>query len=409
MIRLRTHSIRYETGLIEARKRNQSTAIRLRGVFIDEMKRKTKSSGKSALDRLARAGPQREERAERAEADRDERSVDEQQRDPRRPRREADAEQQAGGDVEDRLQHAEHDDPGELARRGAPRRAPGSATSREKNPVWMSRARSVPAFIVEKSAPWMNGTASAKARNESVGKPGSSRRRLEAARVEEQQRDGEDERRDRARRLARGAHDRALREGADLRRQGAHRRRPPRPRRVGCALERAPGLREEDVVEGRRAQLDVVDDDALGVHRADHVRQPEAVAEAHGEVALVAERLTEAAEQLRDLRPCRSSWHGITWMLGRPISAFSAAGVPSATILPWSMIPTRSASTSASSRYCVVRNTVTLSSRASRATSSQRAVRLCGSRPVVGSSRKRMLGRWTSASARSRRRFMPPE
>jgi hypothetical protein len=40
------------------------------------------------------------------------------------------------------------------------------------NPVWMSRARSVPAFIVEKSAPWMNGTARAKARNESVGKPG---------------------------------------------------------------------------------------------------------------------------------------------------------------------------------------------------------------------------------------------
>ena len=42
------------------------------------------------------------------------------------------------------------------------------------NPVWTSRARSVPAFIVEKSAPWMNGTASAKARNESVGKPGRS-------------------------------------------------------------------------------------------------------------------------------------------------------------------------------------------------------------------------------------------
>ena len=36
----------------------------------------------------------------------------------------------------------------------------------------MSRARSVPAFIVAKSAPWMNGTASAKATNEVVGKPG---------------------------------------------------------------------------------------------------------------------------------------------------------------------------------------------------------------------------------------------
>ena len=60
---------------------------------------------------------------------------------------------------------------------------------------------------------------------------------------------------------------------------------------------------------------------------------------------------------------------------------------------PWSMIPTRSASTSASSRYCVVRNTVTPSSRARRPTSSQSAVRLCGSSPVVGSSRKRVRRR----------------
>ena len=37
----------------------------------------------------------------------------------------------------------------------------------------MSRARSVPAFIVAKSAPWMNGKARKKARNESDGKPGS--------------------------------------------------------------------------------------------------------------------------------------------------------------------------------------------------------------------------------------------
>ena len=35
--------------------------------------------------------------------------------------------------------------------------------------------------------------------------------------------------------------------------------------------------------------------------------------------------------------------------------------------------------------------------------------RLTGSRPVVGSSRKMMPGRWTRAAARSRRRFMPPE
>ena len=45
--------------------------------------------------------------------------------------------------------------------------------SRFRKPVWMSFARSVPAFIVEKSAPWMKGTASANATKESVGKPGS--------------------------------------------------------------------------------------------------------------------------------------------------------------------------------------------------------------------------------------------
>src|SRR3989440_640465 len=52
------------------------------------------------------------------------------------------------------------------------RRRIGVSESRLRKPVWMSRARSVPAFIVAKSAPWMNGTASAKATNEFVGKPG---------------------------------------------------------------------------------------------------------------------------------------------------------------------------------------------------------------------------------------------
>ena len=55
------------------------------------------------------------------------------------------------------------------------------------------------------------------------------------------------------------------------------------------------------------------------------------------------------------------------------------------------MIPTRSASWSASSRYWVVRKTVAPSA-FSFATSSQIALRLTGSRPVVGSSRKRHVG-----------------
>ena len=92
-----------------------------------------------------------------------------------------------------------------------------------------------------------------------------------------------------------------------------------------------------------------------------------------------------------------------------PISALRAAGVPWRTIRPWSMIATRSASSSASSRYWVVRKMVAPNrSRSSRMRSQIRA-RDSGSRPVVGSSRNSTRGRCSSAEARSRRRFMPPE
>ena len=92
----------------------------------------------------------------------------------------------------------------------------GVSDRRLRNPVWMSRARSVPAFIVANSAPCMNGTASAKATKRSVGKPGSVRRRLEAAGVHGQQREREDQRRDHVRRLAGLADDRAAGEVVDL-------------------------------------------------------------------------------------------------------------------------------------------------------------------------------------------------
>ena len=91
-----------------------------------------------------------------------------------------------------------------------------------------------------------------------------------------------------------------------------------------------------------------------------------------------------------------------------PISAFRSSGVPSATILPSSMIARRSQSSSASSRYWVVRKIVVPVSLIRR-TSSQTVRREAGSRPVVGSSRKRTSGLWTRALARSRRRFIPPE
>ena len=79
----------------------------------------------------------------------------------------------------------------------------------------MSRARSVPAFMVAKSAPCMNGTASAKA-SRSPSEPGQVRGRLEAGRVHREQEQREDEREDDVRRLARRAHDRPSRELTDL-------------------------------------------------------------------------------------------------------------------------------------------------------------------------------------------------
>ena len=72
------------------------------------------------------------------------------------------------------------------------------------------------------------------------------------------------------------------------------------------------------------------------------------------------------------------------------------------------MIASRSQSSSASSRYWVVRKMVVPLALMLR-TSSQTVSREAGSRPVVGSSRKSTLGWWTSALARSSRLFIPPE
>ena len=86
----------------------------------------------------------------------------------------------------------------------------------------------------------------------------------------------------------------------------------------------------------------------------------------------------------------------------------SSSAVPSATIRPWSRTAIRSASSSASSRYCVVRRIVTPPA-ASPRMASHIVRRLRGSRPVVGSSRKITRGEPTKVMARSSRRRIPPE
>ena len=88
-------------------------------------------------------------------------------------------------------------------------------------------------------------------------------------------------------------------------------------------------------------------------------------------------------------------------------SRLSSSAVPSATSRPPSSTPIRSASWSASSRYCVVSRMVTPSATSSR-TISHMVRRLRGSRPVVGSSRKTIRGSPISPMARSSRAAHAP-
>ena len=89
-------------------------------------------------------------------------------------------------------------------------------------------------------------------------------------------------------------------------------------------------------------------------------------------------------------------------------SALSSARVPLTMIRPRWRIAMRSASCSASSRYCVVSSTV-VPLAASCFTVCHTSMRAWGSRPVVGSSRKMTGGLPIRLIAMSSRRRMPPE
>ena len=123
---------------------------------------------------------------------------------------------------------------------------------------------------------------------------------------------------------------------------------------------------------------------------------------------LVERRRPVRGEQRRPpRRGCSRSWT-TTSIRSPPTCVFSSSAVPRAMIWPWSTTAISSASSSASSRYCVVRSSVLPSRTWLRMTSHMRepAARV---EPVVGSSRNRSRGRPMSAAARSSRRRMPPE
>ena len=92
----------------------------------------------------------------------------------------------------------------------------------------------------------------------------------------------------------------------------------------------------------------------------------------------------------------------------RPTDDLELVGRALGDLAPRSMTAIRSASWSASSRYCVVSSTVQPPTTSSRMVS-HIWPRVRGSSPVVGSSRKISGGRVIRLAARSSRRRMPPE
>ena len=224
----------------------------------------------------------------------------------------------------------------------------------------------------------MNGKARKKARNESVGKPGIFVAGLSPAERDREQGGREDEREDDVRRLARGPQHRAARDLADL---GERR---SRAFGLDLLLSSAAPSRERPVLARKTSsRLGACSSSCSSlIPSASSARTIPArsstpcssrTATPFGEPSVRSPNCSRMRAIASGLVPSA----GIASTVDRPICAFSCSGVPSATIFPWSMIPTRSASASASSRYCVVRKTVTPSSRASRATSTQSALRLC--------------------------------
>ena len=153
--------------------------------------------------------------------------------------------------------------------------------------------------------------------------------------------------------------------------------------RVPAALELAPGLGEEHVVERRRVQLEVGDGQVLGVQRADDRRERLGAAASAAPPPRRAAPATaaEAREHGGDRRASAPLARARPRASGGRSRPSAPPACPRRRCARRSMIPTRSARTSASSRYCVVRNTVTPSSRARCATSAHMSARLGGSRP----------------------------
>ena len=127
-------------------------------------------------------------------------------------------------------------------------------------------------------------------------------------------------------------------------------------------LRRVAGEREEHLVEARLAEGEFGDRDAGRGEIGEAGRGAAGIGELHGErprVVVAVHRLREARARAPIAARSRSPASARRiWSTPVPTEAFSSALGPSAIIRPWSITAMRSASWSASSRYCVVRRTV---------------------------------------------------
>ena len=245
-----------------------------------------------------------------------------------------------------------------------------------------------------------------------------------------QQEEREDERREDLRGLAQRAHHRAAREHADL---GEQRRtltpgRPrPRPRDLAggpppsasssspAPSSERPVFVEEDVVERRRVQLEVVDARCprASSARTTSARSRLAAAQAHGDAARAGRRTSHGSPKRSSTAAAASRSVGVGGhRLDRRAADLGLQRRGRALGHDPAVVDDPDAVGQDVGLLEVLRGQEdrdAVLARPGAPTSSHSALRLCGSRPVVGSSRNRMRGRCTSASARSSRRFMPPE
>ena len=194
------------------------------------------------------------------------------------------------------------------------------------------------------------------------------------------------------------------------------RRRRPRRLPVGASvvgswiLGRVAGEREEHVVERRLAQRHRRPARAA---RASRMRTVSSIAvgavdDAHVDVATRRSRRCRRSRALGRAAAAVSSSANPTSITVAPSRAFSSAAVPSA--ITDAVVDDDDAIGEPVGLLEVLRGEEHGGAVGDEVLDhAPESVRLRGSRPVVGSSRKSTGGWWTSAAARSRRRRMPPE